>query len=85
MQDHMERLPLWSDYLVVELKKAEPEAQVFYYASFRWSSESERKMDAVDLTRITESRYDADILLPERAHRTLGNKARIHFITSDWT
>lgn len=85
MQGHMERLPIWSDYLVVELKKAELDAPVFYYASYRWSSESESAMRVLELKRIDDTRYDADVPLPERSYEALGKSVHIHFATSDWS
>lgn len=85
MAGHLERLPAWSDYLVVELERLGAGDDLTYFAKYSWASDSRLPDRALDLDILEGgSRADATVPLPTRAHSALGPEAVIHFETYDW-
>jgi len=82
---HMDRLPLWSDYLVVELCRKENGAQSGYQVSANWLSEGQdvppRPVAAV---RTDDGRIDYSVPVLPRAAEVLGAEAAIRLETSPW-
>jgi hypothetical protein len=82
--EHIERLPLWSDHLVVELRARPAGSDPKYDAFYSWASERREPETKMDLEVISPIRKDASIPLPARARAVLGNSAKIRFEASDW-
>jgi len=87
IKGHVERLPLWSDYLIVEIKREPADSNLTYTARYNWASED--RNPTIDLSLlISEDKKHAvgDIPLPSKARSTsiFGAKARIHVDTQDW-
>jgi hypothetical protein len=88
MQDHLERLPLWSDYLVVELRRAVDgqRTDLLYIPHYTWSSQSgEPALEMSIPDGQTGAELDLLVPLPDgKAREVLGGKAHIIFQTFDW-
>jgi hypothetical protein len=82
--EHMERLPVWSDYLVVNTTPSKSGQGPSYTATYSWASAS------IDpKTRLVTSAEGADqenavVPLPARGQSVLGRRASIRFETTDW-
>ncbi len=79
--DTLEQVPLWGDYLIVDLRKEDSG----YKALYSWTSdttEPDQPMDLKDHPK-DQGGWIADIPLPQRAERTLG-KAKIRLAISPW-
>jgi hypothetical protein len=86
-RDHIERLPLWSDRVVLELAPAPPGSGVLFLASYSWVSENVEPVTPVELDATDvkgDGQMDVFINLPPRAHEALGEEARLRFETSSW-
>lgn len=82
---HMDRLPLWSDYLVVELRPRENGARPGYQISAKWLSEGEDvPLRPVDSVRTDNGRADYAVPVLPHAAAVLGSKAAIRLETSAW-
>ncbi|RXH55775.1 hypothetical protein [Granulicella sibirica] len=85
MAGHLEQLPLWSDYLIVEIELQAQDAELSYTARYAWASESRAPNRVLELTLSKDrTRADGSILLPPRASGVLGPTARLHLATFDW-
>jgi hypothetical protein len=82
--EHMERLPVWSDYVVVSAKPSPSGDGPYYDAIYSWASDSIEPNKPVDLQLISDRQLDALIPLPPRARSVLGPNARLRFETTDW-
>lgn len=82
-RDHIERLPVWSDYLVVTAKPSPSGEGPFYEATYSWASQSIMPTTPVTIEDRTTS-TDAVVPLPDRGRSVLGPEARIRFETTDW-
>ena len=88
MQDHLERLPLWSDYLVVELRRAVDgqRTDLLYIPHYTWSSQSSEPALEMSIPD-GQTGAELDLLVPVpdgKAREVLGSKAHILFQTFDW-
>jgi hypothetical protein len=89
LRDHLERLPLWSDYLVVELRAPMPELQsaIPWVPYYSWASV---KRDPDQLMDIPEDQPgpELELVVPLPGGKTvdvLGPNARIMFKTYGWS
>jgi len=85
--DHIERLPLWSDRVILELAPAPPGSEALFSARYSWVSQNLEPVTPVELDAADvkdDGQMDVFIDLPSRAHEVLGEKARLRFETSDW-
>jgi len=85
--DHIERLPLWSDRVILDLAAAPPDSKAQFSAAYSWSSQNLEPVTPVELDLDDvkdDSQMDVFIDLPPRAHEVLGKKASIRFETSHW-
>ena len=82
--EHIERLPLWSDHLVIELRARPAGSDPKYDAFYSWASENREPETKMDLKVISPARKDASIPVPARAQAVLGNSAKIRFEASGW-
>jgi hypothetical protein len=86
-RDHIERLPLWSDRVILELSPAPAGSEALFSASYCWASENLEPVTPVDLDATDmkgDGQMDVFINLPSRAHEILGEQARLRFETSIW-
>ena len=83
-KDHIERLPVWSDYLVVNARPSPSGEGPFYEAKYSWASQSITPTHDVTLEPKGKTQLDALVPLPERGRSVLGPQARIRFETTDW-
>jgi hypothetical protein len=86
-KDHIERLPLWSDRVILELTPAPANSEVLFTARYSWVSQNLEPITPVELDAVDvkdDTQMDVFIELPARAHEVLGEKARLRFETSDW-
>jgi hypothetical protein len=83
-RDHIERLPVWSDYLVVSAKPSPSGDGPFYEAKYSWASKTIEPEQAMELVPASPVQLDALVPLPERGRSVLGPNARIRFETTDW-
>jgi hypothetical protein len=88
--DHIERLPLWTDYLVVELHVSE-ESPEDYQIWAKWLSENPGSahlgsggFTKVDAFGFGDSEADFVIKLPEAALKLFGPEAAIRLETFFW-
>jgi len=82
---HMARLPLWSDYLIVEIERQPLGADLTYAAKYSWASLNRSPDTPMPLILLDGgSRADADVPVPERAYAALGPTAKVHLETRDW-
>jgi hypothetical protein len=84
--DHLERLPLWSDYLVVELReRLEHGGMAPYDVRYAWASDSIEPNTPMPISR---GENGATILLvpllPGKAQSLLGSDAVTRFEASAW-
>jgi len=86
LTNHVERLPLWSDYMIAELRPSNG-GDYRYDGYFQWASLSvdPGKMTKMDTEETPAGTVDGLVPLPERGQRVLGEKARIRLATSDWS
>ena len=87
LADHVERLPLWSDYLIAELRPSRPGSPYRYEGFFTWASSSvdSKDMIAMKTEESTGGTVDGLVPLPDRGKRVLGDKAQIRLETSNWS
>ena len=82
--EHIERLPVWSDYLVVSAKPSASGDGPYYEALYSWASDSIDPGVPFEQQQASPTQLDAIVRLPARAQPVLGSKARIRFETTDW-
>jgi hypothetical protein len=85
MAGHLEKVPLWSDYLIVEIELQPEEGEFAYTARYSWASESRTPNQPLEF-KLSEKkdRADANVPVPARAFPVLGEKARLYLDTYDW-
>jgi hypothetical protein len=83
-RDHIERLPVWSDYLVVEAKPSPSGDGPFYEARYSWASRTITPDTELQLEQTSPVQLDAVVPLPERGLGVLGANAKVRFETTDW-
>ncbi|HYW18693.1 MAG TPA: alpha/beta hydrolase [Nodularia sp. (in: cyanobacteria)] len=76
---HIDKLPLWSDYLIVDVTPVDG----IYTAKYTWNYDSEEPHISITLDRNGDI-FLADIVLPERGKRVLGKKAVVHLEIVPW-
>lgn len=76
---NIDQLPLWSDYLIVDVTPING----VYTAKYTWNYDSEEPHIPI-IPNPKEDVFTADILLPERGKKVLGNQARVHLEISPW-
>jgi pimeloyl-ACP methyl ester carboxylesterase len=81
--DHIEHLPLWSDYLILDLKPIEGQ-DVLYDVKYGWSSDDREPTQPMAFEPVSDSQADSYVDLPERGRRYLGPNARMKFRTFYW-
>jgi triacylglycerol esterase/lipase EstA (alpha/beta hydrolase family) len=86
LTNHVERLPLWSDYMIAELRPASAGAYR-YDGFFQWASQSvdSDTMTKMETEETTAGTVDAFVPLPERGRQVLGKNVRIRLATSNWS
>lgn len=87
MRHHIERMPLWSDRVVLELAPEPPGSEALFSARYGWASQNPEPVTPVELDADDvkgDGEMDVFIDLPPRAREILGEKARLRFETSDW-
>jgi hypothetical protein len=82
--DHLERLPLWSDYLIVELRPRGAPDHVAFDALYSWLSESPEPRTKIAWTPGAGGDVAGDLTLPRNGRRALGEQAVVHVQASDW-
>ena len=82
--EHIERLPVWSDYLVVSAKPSPSGDGPFYEARYSWASKTINPDSPMELVPAGPAQLDALVPLPDRGRRVLGPNARVRFETTDW-
>jgi pimeloyl-ACP methyl ester carboxylesterase len=85
MAGHLEKVPLWSDYLIVEIELQPEEGELAYTARYSWASESRTPNQPLEF-KLSEKkdRADGSVLVPPRAFPVLGKTARLYLETYDW-
>jgi hypothetical protein len=86
-KDHMERLPLWADRVILELAPPPPGGGTLFSARYSWVSQNQEPVTDVEVDPDDvkgDGKMDVFIDLPTRAHEVLGKDARIRFETSVW-
>ena len=86
-RDHIERLPLWSDRVILEIVPAPPGAEARYSARYSWVSQNLEPVTSVELDATDvkdDGQMDVFIDLPPRAREILSENARLRFETSTW-
>jgi hypothetical protein len=85
--DHIEHLPVWSDYLVIEMRPTTSSTDVLYNAFYTWASEGREPDHQLEYTSPSDTQTDAFVPLPERGRRdeALGMTARLKFETVYWS
>jgi hypothetical protein len=81
--DHLEHLPLWSDYLILDLKPVENRDEL-YEVKHSWASADLEPNQPMTFDAISETQADSHVDLPERGRNYLGSKARMKFQTWYW-
>jgi pimeloyl-ACP methyl ester carboxylesterase len=81
--DHLEHLPLWSDYLILDLTPVE-NMDERYSVKYGWSSDDREPTQLMTFEPISEIQADSYVDLPERGRRYLGPNARVKFQTWYW-
>jgi hypothetical protein len=86
LTNHVERLPLWSDYMIAELRPSNGGAYR-YDGFFQWASLSANPdtMTKMDTAETPAGTVDGFVPLPERGRQVLGKNARIKLATSNWS
>ena len=82
LTDHIERLPVWSDYLIVELR---PSTQYAWTAFYSWASDSREPQTPIEIVDVSATEVDAIAKLPARGAAALGADAKIRFRTNRWS
>jgi pimeloyl-ACP methyl ester carboxylesterase len=83
ISDHIERLPLWSDYLILDLKPT-PSEDLLYEVKYSWASEDREPKKPMEFMDFSETQSDARVDLPERGRQYLGPKAYVKFESWYW-
>jgi hypothetical protein len=78
LSEHVERLPLWSDYVVIDIPLADNAPP-----KYSWLSNS-RDPNTPMTSHPNGKETDYIVPLPDRARASLGDNAKITFETSDW-
>ncbi len=76
---HIDQLPLWSDYLIVDVTVLDG----FYTAKYAWNYENEEPHIPINPNPNADG-FIADIVLPERGKKVLGNEASVHLEIFSW-
>jgi triacylglycerol esterase/lipase EstA (alpha/beta hydrolase family) len=86
LTNHVERLPLWSDYMIAELRPSTG-GTYRYEGYFQWASLSvdPDKMTKMDTQQMPAGTVDGFVPLPDRGRQVLGKNARIRLETSNWS
>jgi PGAP1-like protein len=86
LRDHLERLPLWSDYLIVGLTPSDTE-EIRYKPSYSWASISQTPDQPMKIPeQNSNAEFDVFVPMPEgKAQAVLGSKAQVTFQTFDWS
>ncbi|QNI30844.1 lipase [Alloacidobacterium dinghuense] len=84
--DHIERLPLWSDSLVVQLEQVGEEESTIYRTKYSWASESLEPSIPMTPTLMSddESFYVQAPLPGPKAPDLFGTNAAVQFVTTNW-
>ncbi|MEA5582597.1 alpha/beta hydrolase [Nodularia harveyana UHCC-0300] len=77
--NHIDQLPLWSDYLIVDVKVVDGA----YRAKYTWNTDEEPNISINPNPQ--EDTFVADIPLPERGQKALGNEAKVHLEIFLWS
>jgi pimeloyl-ACP methyl ester carboxylesterase len=85
MEDHLECLPTWSDYLIVDIRLAAKGSKTRYDTRYRWASEGNVDMHELEIQNPSQPRSYSFAPLLERGRQILGQRARIRFDSSDWS
>ena len=85
--EHIEHLPIWSDYLIMELRPASKSHEVLYDAFYTWASENREPTRELEYVSPSDTQTDAFVPLPARARRddVLGMNAGLKFETFYWS
>lgn len=78
---HVEQLPIWSDYVIVDVT-TDPRTQALT-ARYSWASESLEPNRDLELTKVADG-ATAFLPLPDRARSGLGPTARLRLHASEW-
>ena len=90
LQDHLERLPVWSDYLVVELRpptQEERRQELRWVPYYGWASVKRDPDQRMEIPA-DQKGPESDLLVPlpaGKAREILGQRAQITFQTFDWS
>ena len=84
LRDHIERLPVWSDYLIAELRPSDSPGHG-WDAFYSWASDSHEPQTPLDVVDVSEDEVDAIATLPAHGQAALGGNAKIRFRTYPWT
>jgi hypothetical protein len=82
LRDHIERLPVWSDYLIVELRVSE--GQFPWNPFYSWASINREPGNALEIVNVSTDEYDAIAPLPPQGQAALGSEANVRFRTFPW-
>lgn len=82
--ENIERLPVWSDYLVVTAKPSPSGDGPYYEGWYNWASASIEPTIRMETQDISDVQLDAVVPLPERGREVLGREAKVRFETMDW-
>jgi hypothetical protein len=89
LRDHLERLPLWSDYIVIELRPPNTEQAdqgLRYVAFYSWAS-IKRNPDQMMTIPPGQNGPELDLIVPlleGKPKEVLGSQARITLQTFNW-
>jgi hypothetical protein len=85
-QDHMERLPLWSDSLIIQLLQT---GDGSYEATYCWNSENSDPITPMRVmfenTEMAGSSFYANLPMNPKASNLLGEKTVMKFATTSWS
>ena len=84
LRDHIERLPVWSDYMIVELRPSTSTDRL-WDAFYAWASDSHEPHTQLEIIDVSENEVDAIARLPAHGLTALGSDARITFRTYPWS
>jgi hypothetical protein len=83
--DHLERLPLWSDYLIVALKPKLSEGRVSYDGFYNWASIDAEPKVPMPAGSLSNGVTTVSVPLPDGKARDLfGANAKVTFAASQW-
>jgi hypothetical protein len=77
---HIDQLPLWSDYLIVDVTAIDG----VYKAQYTWNYENDEPQHPIN-PNPNANVFLADILLPERGQKALGKQAAVHLEICPWS